>query len=213
MEKTCLRCGTAFKTKPSHYPRRRFCSVTCSHENRRERIVKSCPQCHKDFEVVASRKDHGRGVFCSAACQYAAARAAPSKKVSRKCFGCGSDFEVYPSVLKSPGGGTYCSRSCRDKNRTGKAHPQYLTGSASDKRGPNWQSQKRKALARDGRTCQACGTTESEIQTPLQVHHIEPFRKFKDFREANVLTNLVTLCPKCHRRADAAIQRKERECS
>jgi 5-methylcytosine-specific restriction endonuclease McrA len=61
-------------------------------------------------------------------------------------------------------------------------------------------AQKRKARARDDRTCQHCGAPGSDV------HHIRPFRFFTDYREANELTNLITLCKPCHRRADAAIQ-------
>lgn len=75
--------------------------------------------------------------------------------------------------------------------------------------GPNWQSQRRQALARDGHQCQICGVSEGM----LHVHHVRPFRDFgyargqnEHFRLANELGNLVTLCPGCHRRAEAGQQ-------
>jgi DEAD/DEAH box helicase domain-containing protein len=38
------------------------------------------------------------------------------------------------------------------------------------------------------------------------VHHKIPFRAFSSPEQANQLQNLVTLCPACHRRAEAAVR-------
>jgi predicted nucleic acid-binding Zn ribbon protein len=65
-------------------------------------------------------------------------------------------------------------------------------------RGPNWDRQSKAARQRDNDTCQHCG-----ISAPhLPVHHIMPFRLFTDYRAANALDNLVTLCPICHGAAE-----------
>jgi len=75
--------------------------------------------------------------------------------------------------------------------------------------GPNWQAQRQKALSRDGYRCQICGAE----QDGLHVHHKRPFRQFnytphenENYKEANQVENLVTLCPSCHRRAEAGQQ-------
>ncbi len=39
----------------------------------------------------------------------------------------------------------------------------------------------------------------------LNVHHIEPFHNFKNSREANKLSNLITLCRPCHSKAEALV--------
>jgi predicted HNH restriction endonuclease len=40
----------------------------------------------------------------------------------------------------------------------------------------------------------------------LDVHHIVPFRTFKgDWRKANELSNLITLCRNCHRKAEVSL--------
>jgi DEAD/DEAH box helicase domain-containing protein len=49
-----------------------------------------------------------------------------------------------------------------------------------------------------------CGTPEHDRQH--HVHHKLPFRQFSGYRQANQLSNLITLCPACHRRAEAAVQ-------
>lgn len=75
--------------------------------------------------------------------------------------------------------------------------------------GPNWQQQRQLALARDHHACRTCGATGGM----LHVHHIRPFREFgyvpgenDHYRAANQLDNLVTLCPSCHRQAEAGQQ-------
>ncbi|MEM7336492.1 MAG: DEAD/DEAH box helicase, partial [Chloroflexota bacterium] len=78
--------------------------------------------------------------------------------------------------------------------------------------GPNWQLQRQKVLERDEYQCQTCGA-ESREGAPLHVHHIRPFREFdyipgvnENYLEANKTQNLITLCPSCHRRAEAGQQ-------
>jgi DEAD/DEAH box helicase domain-containing protein len=38
------------------------------------------------------------------------------------------------------------------------------------------------------------------------VHHKIPFRTFASYQQANQLSNLVTLCPSCHRRAELVVR-------
>jgi DEAD/DEAH box helicase domain-containing protein len=78
--------------------------------------------------------------------------------------------------------------------------------------GPNWQEQRRRTLDRDGYQCRTCGS-EGREGTNLHVHHIRPFREYgyvpgqnENYRAANEVDNLVTLCPGCHRRAEAGQQ-------
>jgi len=77
--------------------------------------------------------------------------------------------------------------------------------------GPNWQTQRKLALERDGHRCRTCGAGGDE--TLLHIHHIRPFREYgyipgenENYKFANQLDNLVTLCPSCHRRAEAGQQ-------
>ncbi len=76
--------------------------------------------------------------------------------------------------------------------------------------GLNWQRQRQLALERDGYRCRSCGASGDIM---LHVHHIRPFREFgyvkgdnENYRQANAVDNLVTLCPGCHRRAEAGQQ-------
>ncbi|UYN90431.1 MAG: DEAD/DEAH box helicase [Anaerolineales bacterium] len=66
--------------------------------------------------------------------------------------------------------------------------------------GPDWMAVRKAALERDGHRCQVCGAPE-----PLDVHHKQPLRSFRSHEEGNRLENLVSLCPTCHRRAEAVV--------
>jgi 5-methylcytosine-specific restriction endonuclease McrA len=214
----CEQCNQPFLVKPYRVNTAKFCSYACRDKGYLGRVAQSispskpkttlvCPYCQISFTRHASRLQHGRGKYCSPACQYAAAKARPKiNHVSLICLQCREAFSAPRSrVMQHKGGGKYCSRLCRDLHRAGTNHPQYLTGSAQEKRGPNWQAQRRKALYRDKRVCQHCG------EKGTAVHHIIPFRLFGIVRyiEANRLANLITLCETCHRKADAEIQRAE----
>jgi DEAD/DEAH box helicase domain-containing protein len=78
--------------------------------------------------------------------------------------------------------------------------------------GPNWDQQKRAALARDGERCQHCGAGQRPGRRH-DVHHIKPFRTFGyrqgvngAYLQANALDNLITLCSSCHRRAEGEVR-------
>lgn len=77
-------------------------------------------------------------------------------------------------------------------------------GGYSRRYGAGWGTARRRALERDG-ACQHCGATEAE--TRLEVHHIIPVREFReapdaDLADAHEESNLVTLCKRCHPKAD-----------
>ncbi len=70
--------------------------------------------------------------------------------------------------------------------------------------GPTWSAQRDRARARDGYRCQVCGTPEQG--RAHDVHHKTPFRTFASSQAANQLSNLITLCPTCHRRAETVVR-------
>lgn len=70
--------------------------------------------------------------------------------------------------------------------------------------GPEWNKIKNQIRNRDGYRCKVCGIVEND--TKHHVHHIIPFKVFTTWIEANRMDNLVTLCPKCHRRAENVVR-------
>jgi DEAD/DEAH box helicase domain-containing protein len=76
--------------------------------------------------------------------------------------------------------------------------------------GPSWGQARKAALTRDGHRCRQCSAPERDGRSH-DVHHIRPFREYgyvpgenRNDRLANQLDNLMTLCPTCHQRAEAA---------
>ncbi len=70
--------------------------------------------------------------------------------------------------------------------------------------GPDWNKIRERVRARDGYKCQVCGAPETSRQH--DVHHKVPFRAFSSREEANRLENLITLCPSCHKKAEANVR-------
>lgn len=68
--------------------------------------------------------------------------------------------------------------------------------------GDDWWGQKHKALRRDQYRCQSCGATHRDIGRNPDVHHIKPIRMTDDGENPNELSNLITLCRSCHKRAE-----------
>ncbi len=70
--------------------------------------------------------------------------------------------------------------------------------------GPNWKTQRQRARERDRFRCRICGIPE-QVHSH-DVHHIKPFRTFPSYKEANELSNLITLCPNCHQCTEEAVK-------
>ena len=70
--------------------------------------------------------------------------------------------------------------------------------------GSNWSALRAAVRLRDEYRCQVCGLPENGRQH--EVHHKQPFRQFTSPAEANRMNNLVTLCPACHRLAEANVR-------
>ena len=81
---------------------------------------------------------------------------------------------------------------------------QNLWNNDPNRYGANWPQQRDAARQRDRYTCQNCSIVESD--RAHDVHHKIPFRAFDNFLDANRLENLITLCPACHRRAEAVVR-------
>lgn len=85
---------------------------------------------------------------------------------------------------------------------TGEDNPNWKGGERFDY-GDGWDDAKRRQVRiRDQARCQDCGMTEAEHvvihNTSLHVHHITPARDFDDAKPRNALSNLITLCVRCH---------------
>lgn len=159
----------------------------------------TCEQCGKSYDakpyMAGKSKQHFCGMACYAEWQKTHRTGVGRKRVIVQCFTCGKDIERQPNAVAEH---NFCDRKCfgawrKSDHWTGPNNPSWL-GGHSESRGRNWSRQRRAARKRDNDTCQRCGL----VAPGLPVHHARPFRLFDDYREANKLDNLITLCPTCH---------------
>lgn len=189
-----------------------------------KRVSVKCTVCGKSEQRLQSDLAGKQNVFCSQECLHAwrseefTGESHPlTDRIEVKCEWCGDTLDRKPSVVERR---TYhfCCYDCmgewRSEYRAGEDAPAW-EGGKELYRGPNWLRQRKRAVERDGQTCQRCGCTEEEhfeeYGRELSVHHITPVREFyreagseePDFTEVNALENLITLCVNCHRKVEA----------
>lgn len=95
------------------------------------------------------------------------------------------------------------TRRKMSESTAGEANPNWR-GGYSRRYGAGWGPVRRRVLERDG-VCRHCGHDGSDYR--LEVHHVIPVREFRtaesaDVSDAHDAENLVTLCKRCHPKAD-----------
>ena len=191
----CETCGKSFEKQAGRM--HSFCSNKC----RRTPISCKCSFCGNLFTTIPGKISQGRGKYCSKRC-YISARTTKQECI---CIVCDKKFFTAPSEL-ALGRGKYCSNECRYIGNSGSNHLLYKGGQFHSY-GLNWKTQRKAAYERDDGICQCCGLTESQSLEKYgkrnSIHHIIRRRVFRDRGEpienANVLSNLVTLCMSCHK--------------
>lgn len=222
---TCERCGKPFDK--AWFPSRDLPKY-CSHSCRMNRKTIKCHICQKPFETFASRDSK----YCSKPCKFIGTRRKPRAclfcgkdftntndkyctyecSVSHRQSLVTKNFCEYCGKLINPQRSMryrkYCSKECSSKNqvKTGihaKENNYNWRGGRIEYRGPNWIRQADLARKRDDNTCQMCG--KHSIKPKLPVHHIKPFRDFgtENYKLANELDNLITLCIRCHTKTES----------
>jgi len=96
------------------------------------------------------------------------------------------------------------------KKTSGEKNPNWKGGISRKfpyRRG--WGRIRKTVLSRDGYTCQQC--QKKEELGKLHVHHLVDRKLFHSADKAHQLTNLITLCRKCHLVIEAKKQRKQGE--
>ncbi|MDD3051559.1 MAG: DEAD/DEAH box helicase [Candidatus Cloacimonetes bacterium] len=87
-----------------------------------------------------------------------------------------------------------------EQDLTDKLKELQIWNNQSNDYGSDWGKIKQRIKIRDEGKCRNCGRGEGI--PPLQVHHIIPFRSFRNTVDANREENLITLCPSCHHQAE-----------
>ncbi len=220
----CTNCNKKILRKPSSTGEKNYCSRVCLYEylrmnkpnqNLRKRIHINCEICSSTFEVIESRKLTAK--YCSKKCVGIAngkrGSVQYSKRVKVNCTNCNQRLERKPSIIKQ---WNFCNQFCMAEyySKTDAfSGPKSGTWKGGDPGyyGLNWRQQRKKARKRDDFKCQDCGITEELYGQELSVHHIIPFRDFNgDWRNANQLSNLISLCEyPCHRKRHSKSNIKE----
>jgi transposase-like protein/5-methylcytosine-specific restriction endonuclease McrA len=123
------------------------------------------------------------------------------EELTRICEVCGDEFRTKNSEV-----GRFCGMDCKAEWQSvayrGETNPSYNGGRDTDY-GPNWDEQRSKALNRDNYTCQRCGMDEDKHREKygrgLDVHHISHKKNFDEYEKMNELSNLISLCVRCHK--------------
>lgn len=219
----CPHCGREFWYYRS-WPRK-YCSRKCSGANNAKnfgkfyrpesRVALKCEQCGQDFTRNAFEVTKTEHHFCSRKCfgqwlaldqkgkprpEVTGEKPHLQKRIAKKCPICKAAFQVKQSSASRR---RFCSKVCMAKHQQTLVGPMVHNwkGGPLPYYGPNWLQQRRNARRRDNYTCRKCGKSEQALGRQLDVHHIKSFRSIgaKNYRTANKLTNLVSLCNACHK--------------
>jgi len=148
----------------------------------------------KSFEITGGRKSYGELLVSEQVTGY--------KKIrwdTQEILGVEPIPDMPPTELKTTGYWFELNqRSIEYLKQEGK------WSSEPNQYGKEWDQIRKIVRLRDEFTCQSCGKLETTQE--FHVHHRVPFKRFTDSREANRLENLVTLCPICHRKAEANLR-------
>lgn len=214
MERTCEICGRGFNAPPARIRQGygRFCSRPCYHKSRlgfvatkgprgpnrkirprgpnlklRRRVPLTCEACGVTFECRPC--EVGRKRFCSKACMYQAMR----NQETVACVWCGQPVTAPRSRIARKRIGVFCSLGCKgewtSQYQRGAAHPMWKGGLTPFVYPREFHQVRNFIILRDNNQCQVCGSTKPY----MAVHHID------EDTQNNALSNLVTVCPTCHR--------------
>ena len=185
------------------------------------KVEAPCSQCGKPVMRGPEKLKRNNNFFCSGECWntwrsiHMQREGNPNwtEPVKTQCATCGTPIERNPSrVGVDERKVHFCSKPCKyqwmSENLSGENNHLWKGGSIAYY-GPNWHRQRRRARKRDGYRCQHCGIAQKKNGKALDVHHIVPFRTFgyipgqnDNYKQANDLSNLVSLCRSCHIRAE-----------
>jgi len=219
----CDHCGDQFYADYA----KKYCSGDCLRESgayagennpnyRGGKATADCERCGTAFEYYPSEKE---GLYCRECVRDGGWRVVPELsgdenprwnggKAELECAVCGDSFERYRSNVTSEI--QLCGEDCRadwlSESFAGEGHPNWAGGDVGPY-GEGWSAVRRAALERDGYECVVCGTGRDELGRNPDVHHLVPVRRFVDSpdheaADAHRLTNVVSLCVTCHRKAD-----------
>lgn len=187
--KQCLTCGTTFDkpiacSETEWNNQRKYCSYSCYWVAKRKTLYRQCAHCEKAFLYKSSSPDQR---YCCVSC-----RSAARQKQLPLCEVCG---ETCSRPTRR-----FCSRECKVDWYRGASVYNYVGGQARDHYASSFWLERAAFVRERDKVCQHCGASPDVVGT-LHVHHVIPWRLSRD----DSPENLIALCNKCHKRADAVI--------
>jgi len=172
-----------------------------THPLYKEKIIKKCKYCGKEYEVIPSNKNRK---FCSNKCRgkwNSENRVGENNpnwkgKITLICEVCSKEYEVYPYNKNN----RFCSKKCYSKwqseNIVGENHPAWNSNITDEERQsgrsyPEYNKWRETVKKRDNYMCQFCG-----LPIELNAHHIESYNNNPELR--TTLSNGITMCNECH---------------
>lgn len=207
----CDTCGENIVRKPSDIKENNFCDKECHNEFMRGATYRikeyhkfNCLNCNEEVELQPSKyKRNGKDrKFCSKECSYDYHRKNfVSSEVKVECDNCKKTIYRTKGHIKER---NYCSYECMGEHYSKEGlfsgeNSGTWSGGKKNYYGENWRDMRRKCRERDNYICQDCGVEEHDYGMELSVHHLIPFTIFDNYKEANKLDNLISLCEPCHR--------------
>ena len=169
-----------------------------------------CEICATEIARRPSQLIRSQHNYCSNGCRYKgqslnrSGQNAPSydPNLDFICEYCGTVFHR-KKTLYNRGKHHFCSKPCKGKwqsaQQMGLDNPNWKGNfNTYHWYGENWKRQRRRVRQRDSHTCRMCGITETILGRALDVHHVFPFFSFTSYKKANRLSNLISVCHKCH---------------
>ncbi len=203
VKKQCETCQTTFYVSPYRANTARFCSRSCT-----ATWVCSLPH-NRGPKPWMTGNNLRAGLKPTNAFTPEQVRGANNPRwvesAEFKCEHCGGLFALKPWRVRTTTRVRFCSRQCFEQAGCfrGELSSTYV-GGPTTVRGENWRSIRADVIRLQDGACADCGRI---MGISLHVHHKIPFREFKTAAEANVRSNLIGLCPRCHIRADRAADR------
>lgn len=216
--RTCLTCGKSFECLRGRINEGsgKYCSYKCHHESLKKRHEVLCDWCQNNLQIIPFELKENKHHFCNHKCYWtwlasnknSYRNKNPNSVIMLICEWCKKPFKRVRNAIKLVKF-HFCSKTCYWEWKRSprhyyvwKNHPRWR-GGYKYYYGPNWFRQRKRALCRDRYLCVMCGGGNKHTETP-DVHHIIPFEIFgiTNYKKANTLTNLVTLCRKCHKKVE-----------
>ena len=184
VEKTCEQCNRLYLGAKN----RKYCGYACAKLARKRRVILTCQECSKEFEVQEWNKG---AKFCSMACK---GKNDSAQILNLTCTFCKKEFKRKDfKVYRNKSGNSFCSKTCSNQFNVGSNHYEWKEHLHDKNIKLALKQWALKIKERDNYACQLCGEKDRDI---LEAHHIKHKSIFPELQFD--FTNGITLCLDCH---------------